>query len=45
MVDWDLARRVAVGALTLKPAPSTYRSAALQAQFDELTARAEIPGQ
>jgi coenzyme F420 biosynthesis associated uncharacterized protein len=42
MVDWDLAQRVAVGALTLKPAPSTYRSSALQAQFDELTARAEF---
>jgi coenzyme F420 biosynthesis associated uncharacterized protein len=42
MVDWDLARRVAAGALTLKPAPSTYRSSALQAQFDELTARAEF---
>jgi coenzyme F420 biosynthesis associated uncharacterized protein len=41
MVDWDLAQRVAAGALILKPAPATYRSAALQAQFDELTARAE----
>jgi len=42
MVDWDLAQRVAAGALTLKPAPATYRSSALQAQFDELTARAEF---
>ena len=42
MVDWALAQRVAVGALTLKPAPATYRSAGLQAQFDELTARAEF---
>jgi coenzyme F420 biosynthesis associated uncharacterized protein len=42
MIDWDLARRVAAGALVLKPAPSTYRSAALQSQFDELTARAEF---
>jgi coenzyme F420 biosynthesis associated uncharacterized protein len=42
MVDWDLAQRVAAGALILKPAPATYRSASLQAQFDELTARAEI---
>ena len=42
MVDWDLARRVAVGALTLKPPPATYRSSDLQAQFDELTARAEF---
>ncbi len=42
MVDWDLAQRVAAGALVLKPAPATYRSADLQAQFDELTARAEL---
>ena len=42
MVDWDLAQRVATGALILKPAPATYRSADLQAQFDELTARAEL---
>jgi len=42
MVDWDLAQRVASGALILKPAPATYRSAPLQAQFDELTARAEV---
>jgi coenzyme F420 biosynthesis associated uncharacterized protein len=42
MVDWDLAQRVASGALILKPAPATYRSADLQAQFDELTARAEF---
>ncbi len=42
MVDWDLARRVASGALILKPAPATYRSANLQGQFDELTARAEV---
>jgi hypothetical protein len=42
MVDWDLAQRVAAGALTLKPAPATYRSSALQEQFDELTARAEF---
>jgi len=41
MVDWNLAERVAAGALTLKPAPATYRSADLQSQFDELTARAE----
>ena len=41
MVDWDLAQRVAAGALTLKPVPATYRSADLQSQFDELTARAE----
>jgi coenzyme F420 biosynthesis associated uncharacterized protein len=41
MVDWDLAQRVATGALMLKPAPTTYRSADLQSQFDELTARAE----
>jgi coenzyme F420 biosynthesis associated uncharacterized protein len=42
MVDWDLAERVAAGALLLKPAPSTYSSSALQEQFDELTARAEL---
>jgi coenzyme F420 biosynthesis associated uncharacterized protein len=42
MIDWDLARRVAAGALVLKPAPTTYRSEALQSQFDELTARAEF---
>jgi coenzyme F420 biosynthesis associated uncharacterized protein len=42
MVDWDLAQRVAAGALILKPAPATYRSTALQSQFDELTARAEF---
>jgi coenzyme F420 biosynthesis associated uncharacterized protein len=41
MIDWDLAKRVAAGALILKPAPATYRSSDLQAQFDELTARAE----
>jgi coenzyme F420 biosynthesis associated uncharacterized protein len=41
MVDWSLAERVAAGALILKPAPASYRSAALQSQFDELTARAE----
>ncbi len=42
MVDWDLAQRVASGALILKPAPATYRSSDLQSQFDELTARAEF---
>jgi coenzyme F420 biosynthesis associated uncharacterized protein len=42
VVDWDLAQRVAAGALILKPAPATYRSADLQSQFDELTARAEF---
>ncbi len=42
MVDWDLARRVASGALLLKPAPATYRSVHLQGEFDELTARAEV---
>jgi coenzyme F420 biosynthesis associated uncharacterized protein len=42
MIDWDLAKRVAVGALILKPAPASYRSEALQSQFDELTARAEF---
>jgi coenzyme F420 biosynthesis associated uncharacterized protein len=42
MVDWELARKVASGALILKPAPATYRSAPLQSQFDELTARAEF---
>jgi coenzyme F420 biosynthesis associated uncharacterized protein len=42
MIDWDLAQRVATGALMLKPAPATYQSAALQSQFDELTARAEF---
>jgi coenzyme F420 biosynthesis associated uncharacterized protein len=41
MVDWALAERVAAGALILKPAPASYRSSALQSQFDELTARAE----
>ena len=41
MVDWALAQRVAAGALILKPSPSTYRSSALQGQFDDLTARAE----
>ena len=41
MVDWALAQRVASGALILKPAPASYRSAPLQSQFDELTARAE----
>jgi coenzyme F420 biosynthesis associated uncharacterized protein len=42
VVDWDLARRVAAGALILKPAPASYRSSNLQSQFDELTARAEL---
>jgi coenzyme F420 biosynthesis associated uncharacterized protein len=42
MVDWELAKRVATGALILKPAPATYRSSNLQGQFDELTARAEV---
>ena len=41
MVDWVLAQRVASGALLLKPSPATYRSSALQGQFDDLTARAE----
>ena len=41
LIDWDLARRVASGVLILKPAPATYRSSALQGQFEELTARAE----
>jgi coenzyme F420 biosynthesis associated uncharacterized protein len=41
MVDWALAQRVAAGALILKPSPASYRSAALQGQFDELTERAE----
>ncbi len=41
MVDWALAQRVAAGALILKPSPASYRSAPLQAQFDELTAKAE----
>jgi coenzyme F420 biosynthesis associated uncharacterized protein len=41
MVDWDLAQRVAAGALLLKPAPANYRSSKLQGQFDDLTARAE----
>jgi coenzyme F420 biosynthesis associated uncharacterized protein len=41
MVDWGLAQRVASGALILKPAPASYRSSKLQAQFDELTAQAE----
>ena len=42
MVDWDVARKVAAGALILKPAPATYRSPPLQAEFDELTQRAEF---
>jgi coenzyme F420 biosynthesis associated uncharacterized protein len=42
MVDWELAKRVASGALVLKPSPATYRSIALQSQFEELTARAEF---
>jgi coenzyme F420 biosynthesis associated uncharacterized protein len=42
MVDWALAQRVASGALILKPAPASYRSADLQGQFDELTAHAEM---
>ncbi len=42
MVDWALAQRVAAGALILKPAPASYRSSRLQAQFDELTAEAEM---
>ena len=42
MVDWGLASRVAAGALILKPAPASYRSSRLQAQFDELTAKAEL---
>jgi coenzyme F420 biosynthesis associated uncharacterized protein len=41
MVDWAMAQRVAAGALLLKPSPATYRSSALQGQFDDLTARAE----
>jgi coenzyme F420 biosynthesis associated uncharacterized protein len=41
MVDWAMAERVAAGALLLKPSPATYRSSALQGQFDDLTARAE----
>jgi coenzyme F420 biosynthesis associated uncharacterized protein len=42
MVDWDLAKRVAAGALILRPSPASYRSSDLQSQFDELTARAEL---
>ena len=42
IVDWELARRVAAGALILKPSPASYRSAHLQGEFDELTARAEL---
>src|SRR3984957_17888774 len=42
MVDWDLAQRVAEGALALRPTASSYRPGALQSQFDELTARAEF---
>jgi coenzyme F420 biosynthesis associated uncharacterized protein len=42
MVDWALAERVAAGALMLRPTNSTYQPAALQSQFDELTARAEF---
>jgi coenzyme F420 biosynthesis associated uncharacterized protein len=42
MIDWELAQRVAAAALILKPAPAHYRSAPLQSQFDELTARAEV---
>jgi coenzyme F420 biosynthesis associated uncharacterized protein len=42
MVDWALAQRVASGALILKPSPASYRSSALQGEFDELTARAEV---
>ena len=42
MVDWDLAERVATGALSLRPATATYNAAAVQSQFDELTARAEF---
>jgi coenzyme F420 biosynthesis associated uncharacterized protein len=42
MIDWDLAKRVAAGALVFKPAPASYRSSDLQAQFDELTAKAEL---
>ena len=45
MVDWALAQRVAAGALILKPAPASYRSRDLQAQFDELTARGRVVGQ
>jgi coenzyme F420 biosynthesis associated uncharacterized protein len=41
MVDWELAQRVAAGALILKPAPASYRSANLQPEFDDLTGRAE----
>ena len=41
MVDWALAQRVAGGRSLLKPAPATYRSSALQGQFDDLTAQAE----
>ncbi len=41
MVDWALAQRVASGALILKPSPASYRSSALQGEFDDLTARAE----
>ena len=41
MVDWELAQRVAAGALQFKSPPSSYRSGPLQSQFDELTARAE----
>ena len=42
MVDWDLARGWRPAPSILKPPPGTYRSADLQAQFDELTARAEL---
>jgi coenzyme F420 biosynthesis associated uncharacterized protein len=41
MVDWDLAKKVAAGALLLKPAPATYRNSRLQGEFDDVTARAE----
>jgi coenzyme F420 biosynthesis associated uncharacterized protein len=42
MVDWDLAARVAAGTLMIRPTAATYQPAALQSQFDELTARAEF---
>ncbi len=41
MVDWEAARRVAHWMVARRPVPPSYRPEVLQADFTELTARAE----
>ena len=41
VIDWGVAERVAAWTAARTKAPVTYQAAAMQADFDELTARAE----